>query len=262
MNSIIKNPQIEFIEKGDTIINLSDFGLSFLVNESLEKDTKEDLMQIEKEGFKTASFPQLIQFLYATSVRAYGHNDFQEFKRIIGRGINQFFGIDNKKEVREINKAKCVLSSIEQGFLTANTWTLYNETGLYIQDFPQIKDGKIIINPLDFQDQLESNNDGVYFNKENTMRFIERDRLLKRDFKNSYLIGLTGSEAGKEMLLKYVHRQNSVTIMEPYLCYNKPENPVCPPILKFDDFKYWMLLSSNIYEPGKHVHSVLAKKIK
>jgi hypothetical protein len=262
MTSIIKNPQIEFIEKGDMIINLPDFELSYLVQDPLKKSTKEELLQLNEDGFKTASFPQLVQLLYSTSVTAYRHNEFQEIGRIIGMSINQLFGIDDREKAGEIEFAKYIINHLESGWLIANTGTLFNQDGLYIQDFPQVKNGEIKIDPYEIKDQLISDENHVHFNEDRTMRFVPKKILSGKYFKKPYLLGLTGSEINQEMFLKYMTRLSQSSITQPYLCPNKKENPITTPTIIFDKNIYWKLLSTNLYDVGKHAHSVLVKEIK
>jgi len=118
-------------------------------------------------------------------------------------------------ENKDYGTAKKVIKTLRNNWLTGNTGILYVPEGMYVQDNPELKNGRISMNQKILESKLGKHEEkGVIFSDDKTIRFTPYN--YKRDLqsalelsKNPGIIALTGSEANAEKLARVSERYKS-----------------------------------------------------
>ncbi len=104
--------------------------------------------------------------------------------------------------------AKNVIKTLRNNLITCNTGILYVPNGMYVQDKPERKDGRIFMDQKVLEKKLGSREEnGVVFSDDGSVRLVSYD--FKRGSqsaldlaRNLGIIALTGSEENAEKLAK------------------------------------------------------------
>ena len=111
-------------------------------------------------------------------------------------------------ENNEYKTAKDVIKTLRSNWLTGNTGILYVPKGMYVQDNPELKDGRISMNQKVLEKRLGKNEEkGVVFSDDKTIRFTPYNYKRKSQSsldlsKNTGIVALVGGEENAEKLAK------------------------------------------------------------
>ncbi len=130
------------------------------------------------EGFRMPTMPELVPLVYAS--------------------------LENKN----YDTAKNVVKTLRNHWITGNTGILYVPNGMYVQDNPKLKEGRISMNQKTLERKLGKHGEkGVVFSDDKSIRFTpynyKRESQSALDLaRNPGIITLTGSEENAEKLAK------------------------------------------------------------
>ncbi len=157
------------------IIHLDDVGLSFNAQMVGPMNFYDLRKAYHKRGFRMSTMPELVHLVYASL------------------------------ENQDYASAKNVIETLKNHFLTGNTGIIYPHGGIYVQDKPKVRNGKIFMNPKTLQNKLGPHEEkGVVFSDDRSVRFIPYNS--KKD-----TIALVGGEENEERLVKVISERFSVT---------------------------------------------------
>ena len=161
-----------------TTMNLDDSGLSFNA-QRVGPMNFAGLRQADYgQGFRMPTMPELVHLVYASL------------------------------ENRDYSTAKNVVQTLRQNWLTGNTGILYTKKGMYVQDNPEMKDGRIIMNEKTLAERLGSQEvKGVTFSDDLSVRFTpygfkRESQTISELAENSGVIAFAGGEEEAEALAK------------------------------------------------------------
>ena len=175
MVNTIQKPKFEEVV---AFINLPDVGLKFNP-QKFGPSNFAGLRQAEYgPGSRMSTMPELVPFVYAS--------------------------LENQK----CKTAKKVVQTLKQYWLTGNISILYVPEGMFTQDDPELRNGRISMDQKTLEKRLGSHEErGVVFSKDKHIRFIpygfKRESQSALELaRNPGVIALTGSEENAEMFAK------------------------------------------------------------
>lgn len=161
-----------------TTMTLPDVGLRFNAQKVGFRNFN-NLRQVDYgKGFRMPTIPELVPLIYAS--------------------------LENKKEYKT---AKNVVKTLKEG-ITGNTGILYVPEGMFVQDNPELKDGKILMNQKALESRLGLHKEkGVAFSDDKSIRFTpynykRRSQTPLELSINTGIIALVGGEENAEKLAK------------------------------------------------------------
>lgn len=175
-NAIVKPSFREVVAM--TTMNLDDAGLQFNAQRIGPMNFAGLRQSDYGKGFRMPTMPQLIPLVYASL------------------------------ENQDYATAQNVVQTLRNNWLTGNTGIHYTPKGMFVQDNPQMKDGRISMNEKTLERNLgKTEVKGVVFSDDGRTRFtpygFKREAQSSLDLaKNSGVIALSGSEENAEMLAK------------------------------------------------------------
>ena len=182
MKKTITKPKFEEVVPVTTM-NLPDVGLRFNA-QRVGPIPFRDLREIDYgKGFRMPTMPEIVLLVYAS--------------------------LENKN----YDTAKDVVKTLKNNWITGNTGILYVPEGMFVQDNPELKDGKISMNQKALEKMLGSHMErGVMFSNDKSIRFTPY-KFTPYKFKrgsqtplelsiNTGVIALVGGEENAEKLTK------------------------------------------------------------
>jgi len=163
----------------EELIDLPDAGLRFNAQRVGPMNFNELRNADYGKGFRIPTMPELVPLIYVS--------------------------LENKKKYKA---AKNVVRTLRNHGITGNTGVLYVPEGIFVQDNPKLKDGKISMNQKTLEKKLGSYEEkGVVFSNNKTIRFTpynyKREEQTPLELsRNTGIIALTGSEENAEKLAK------------------------------------------------------------
>ncbi len=161
-----------------TTMSLPDVGLRFN-SQRVGPTTFKGLRENDYgEGFRIPTMPELVPLVYAS--------------------------LKNKNH----DIAKDVIETLKNHWLTGNTGILHVSKKMFVQDNPEIKDGRIFMNQKALESKLGSHEErGVFFSDDRSVRFTSYDFKRKSQTPlelsiNTGIIALVGGEENAEKLAK------------------------------------------------------------
>ena len=175
MNNKIQKPSFEEVV-GVTTMNLPDENLKFS-SQKIGPMNFNDLRNADYgEGFRMPTIGEAIPLIYTS--------------------------LENK----DYTTAKKVIKTLKQNWITGNTGILYTPEGMFVQDNPSIKNGKIVMNANQLEKKLGSFEEkGVVFSDDKSIRFTNYDFQIEFQSslqlaKNKGVIAYAGGEEKAEQL--------------------------------------------------------------
>jgi hypothetical protein len=172
---IIQKPRFEEVV-GITTMNLPDENLKFN-SQKIGPMNFNDLRNADYgEGFRMPTIGEAIPLIYTS--------------------------LENK----DYTTAKKVIKTLKQNWITGNTGILYTPEGMFVQDNPSIKNGKIVMNANQLEKKLGSFEEkGVVFSDDKSIRFTNYDFQIEFQSslqlaKNKGVIAYAGGEEKAEQL--------------------------------------------------------------
>lgn len=161
------------------VIHLDDVGLSFNL-QKVGSINFDDLRKADYgNGFRMSTMPELVPLVYASL------------------------------ENQDYASAKNVVKLLRRGWLVGNTGILYVPDGMYVQDNPNIRNGKISITQKTLQNKLGSHEEkGVVFSDDKSVRFTPYNffrgplQPVLSLSRNAGVIALVGGKENAEKLAK------------------------------------------------------------
>ena len=180
------------------IINLPDAGLRFNA-QKVGPMNFAGLRNVDYgKGFRMPTMPELVPLIYSS--------------------------LENKN----YNTAKNVIKTLGDHWITGNTGILYVPKGMFVQDNPELKNGKVSMNQKTLERKLGKHEEkGVVFSEDKNIRFVpygfKRESQTSLDLaRNPGIIALTGSEENAEKLAKASEHYK----VNPYFwAFNKVKSP-------------------------------------
>ena len=111
-------------------------------------------------------------------------------------------------ENKNYDTAKNVIKTLRDSWITGNTGILYVQDGMYVQDNPNMENGRISMSQKTLERKLEKHEEkGVVFSEDKTIRFVPYGFKRKSQgalelSKNTGVIALVGSEENAERIAK------------------------------------------------------------
>ena len=162
-----------------TTINLPDFGLEFNAQRVGPTNFYGLRTADYGPGFRMPTMPELVPLVYASPKN------------------------------RDKETAKNVIRSLKENWLTGNTAIHYFPEGMFVEDNPEMKNGRIVTpTQKDLEKRLGSHEEiGIAFSHDKSVRFVpdgfKRESQTALELaRNPGIIALTGSEENAEMLAK------------------------------------------------------------
>lgn len=176
MTKAIIKPRFEEI----TTMNLPDVGLRFNA-QRVGPFGFHGLRKINYygKGFRMPTLPELVPLVYSS--------------------------LENKKEYKT---AKNVVKTLKKDWITGNTGILYAPEGMFVQDNPELKDGRISMDQKALESKLGSHEErGVVFSDDRSIRFTPYNFKGKSQTPlelstNTGIIALVSGEENAEKLAK------------------------------------------------------------
>lgn len=177
METAITKPSFEEVV-GVTTMNLND-GLRFNAQEVGPMNFAGLRNADYGKGFRMPTMSELVSLVYAS--------------------------LENQKDY---DTAKNVVKTLRNYWLTGNTGVLYVPEGMFVQDNPNLKEGRISMDQKTLEKKLNSHEEkGVVFSKDRNVRFVPYE--FKRESqtplelsKNTGVIALVGGEENAEKIAK------------------------------------------------------------
>jgi hypothetical protein len=195
----MENEKPEFEEL--TTMNLPDVGLRFNA-QRVGPFGFHGLRKINYygKGFRMPTMPELVPLIYAS--------------------------LENKKEYKT---AKDVKKTLKHNYLTGNTGVLYAPEGMFVQDNPELKDGRIFMDQKTLQSKLGSHEERkVAFSDDGSVRFTPDNFKIQSQTPlelstNTGIIALVGGEENAEKLAKASEHYR----LKPYfLTFGNADSPI------------------------------------
>jgi hypothetical protein len=129
------------------------------------------------KGFKMATMPELTSLIYAS--------------------------LENK----DYSTAKQIIKTLKENWIRGNTGILYTPEGMYVQDNPKLKDGRVSMDEKTLKNRLSKDENGISYSKDKNIRFTpygfktEKQTSLELS-NNKGLITLVNGEENAQNLAK------------------------------------------------------------
>lgn len=161
-----------------TTMNLDDVGLKFNAQRVGPSNFAGLRSSDYSPGFRMPTMPELVPLVYASL------------------------------ENQDYKTAKIVVKTLKESWLTGNTGILYVPNGMFVQDNPELKEGRVFMDGKALEQRLGSHEEkGVVFSADKNVRFVpygfKREKQTSLELStNSGVIALVGGEENAEKLAR------------------------------------------------------------